>query len=96
MYKQKIVKVERFLIIDANTSGSHQLLSLLKRRYERKKWGWARVENGGIYHNSPENMQILIYSETISVEEVEDWLYNQVPGRCDYTGVVEMGKIKKK
>jgi len=27
---------------------------------------------------------------------VEDWLYNQAPGRCDYTGVVEMGKIKKK
>jgi len=43
------------------------------------------IENGGMYHQCPEESQLWI-TTTMSQKELEDWLYRVNHG-CDYTGV---------
>jgi len=77
------------LIVDADSYNRSFLRLCLQSKFRN-----ADVVDGGIYRNCPENCQILIYSEILTVEEVEDWLYEKSPSCTGYTGVVEVGEIK--
>jgi hypothetical protein len=69
------------LIIDVYTKDAHKIVQILHRLKSTGEISFAP------YANAPECAQIRIMT-TKSVEEMEDWLYNQ-KAVSDYIGVVE-------